>query len=231
MSSDIQGQKNVAIAFGLIAAGLLTIGVHQGNRWIIGGSIGLGAFTGLAWIGILDDEKKQIQKLHDALDLARLEEKPFSAKFFAGMSDIDIETAENFLNKEVAANGINSKDVDMEDGTVVYIFPISQNRRAELEILKAKREEEAAILRTKKEEEAEIRRQAEARQKRKEELKTLNLSELDHEHLEKLSQEDRQLVLEAKAEQQATEKAVSNTVAIGTAAVGLAILTMFLGGD
>ena len=107
----------------------------------------------------------------------------------------------------------------MEDGTVVYIFPISQNRRAELEILKAKREEEATIL-----------RKAEARQKRKEELKTLNLSELDHEHLEKLSEEDRQLVLEAKAEQD-TEKAVSNTVAIGTAAVGLAVLSMFLGGD
>ena len=135
------------------------------------------------------------------------------------MSNIDIETAEKFLNKEVAANGINSKDVDMEDGTVVYIFPISQNRRAELEILKAKREEEAAI-----------QQKAEARQKRKEELKTLNLSELDHEHLEKLSEEDRQLVLEAKAEQ-ATEKAVSNTVAIGTAAVGLAVLSMFLGGD
>jgi len=135
------------------------------------------------------------------------------------MSNIDIETAEKFLNKEVAANGINSKDVDMEDGTVVYIFPISQNRRAELEILKAKREEEAAIL-----------RKAEARQKRKEELKTLNLSELDREHLEKLSEEDRQLVLEAKAEQD-TEKTVSNTVAIGTAAVGLAVLSMFLGED
>jgi hypothetical protein len=101
----------------------------------------------------------------------------------------------------------------------VYIFPISQNRRAELEILKAKREEEAAIL-----------RKAEARQKRKEELKTLNLSELDREHLEKLSEEDRQLVLEAKAEQD-TEKTVSNTVAIGTAAVGLAVLSMFLGED
>jgi hypothetical protein len=231
MSSDIQGQKNFAIGLALITAGLLTIGVHQNNRWIIGGSIGLGAFTGLAWSAILDDEKKQIQKLHDDLDLARLEEKPFSAKFFAGMSDIDIETAEKFLNREVAANGINSKDVDMEDGTVLYIFPISQNRRTELEILKAKREEEAEILRAKKEEEAEIRRKAEARQKRKEELKALNLSELDHEHLEKLSEEDRQLVLEAKAEQQATDKAVSNTVAIGTAAVGLAILTMFLGGD
>ncbi len=219
MSSDIQGQKNFTLGLALIAAGLLTIGVYQGNRWIIGGSIGLGAFTGLAWLGVLDDEKQQIQKLHDALDLARLEEKPFSAKFFAGMSNIDIETAEKFLNKEVAANGINSKDVDMEDGTVVYIFPISQNRRAELEILKAKREEEAAIL-----------RKAEARQKRKEELKTLNLSELDREHLEKLSEEDRQLVLEAKAEQD-TEKTVSNTVAIGTAAVGLAVLSMFLGED
>jgi hypothetical protein len=85
----------------------------------------LGAFTGLAWIGILDDEKQQIQKLHDDLDLARLEEKPFSAKFFAGMSDIDIETAEKFLNKEVAANGINCKDVDMQDGTVIE----SQERR------------------------------------------------------------------------------------------------------
>ena len=222
MASDIQGSKNVAIAFGLIGAGLLALGVHQDNRWMIGGSLGLGAFTGLSWSVILDDEKEQIRRLHEDLDLARLEEKPFSAKFFAGMSNIDIETAEKFLNREVAANGINSKDVDMEDGTVVYIFPISENRRAELETLKAKREEEA-----------EIRRQAAARQKRKEELKTLNLSELDREHLDKLSEEERQLVLEAKAEQD-TEKAVSNTVttvAVGTAAVGLAVLSMFLGGD
>lgn len=219
MSSDIQESKNVAIAFGLIAAGLLAVGVYQGNRWVIGGSLGLGTVTGLAWMGIRDDEKQQIRRLHDALDLARLEGKPFSAKFFAGISNIDLEMAEKFLNREVAANGINSKDVDMEDGTVVYIFPISQNRRVELEILKTQREKEA-----------EIRRQAEARQKRKEELKTLNLSELDRDYLENLSEEERQLVLDAKAEQD-TEKADSNTVAIGTAAVGLAVLSIFLGGD
>jgi len=119
MSSDIQGTKKTSIVFGLIAAGLLALGVHQNNRWIIGGSIGLGAFTGLAWIGILDDKKKEIQKLRDNLDLARLEGKPFSAEFFAGMSDIDLATAEKFLNAEVVANGINSKDVDMEDGAIL----------------------------------------------------------------------------------------------------------------
>ena len=42
MSSDIQGQKNFTFGLALIAAGLLTIGVYQGNRWIIGGSLGLG---------------------------------------------------------------------------------------------------------------------------------------------------------------------------------------------
>ena len=40
MSSDIQGTKKTAIVLGLIAAGLLALGVHQNNRWIIGGSIG-----------------------------------------------------------------------------------------------------------------------------------------------------------------------------------------------
>ena len=31
MSSDIQGQKNFTLGLALIAAGLLTIGVYQGN--------------------------------------------------------------------------------------------------------------------------------------------------------------------------------------------------------
>jgi len=62
MSSDIQGQKNFTLGLALIAAGLLTIGVYQGDRWIIGGSIGLGAFTGLAWIGVLDDYLSHLSK-------------------------------------------------------------------------------------------------------------------------------------------------------------------------
>ncbi|PZO36976.1 MAG: hypothetical protein DCF19_20035 [Pseudanabaena frigida] len=218
MTSDIQGSKKTAIVFGLIATGVLALGVHQDNRWMIGGGIGLGALTGLAWIGIRDDEKLQLQQMHNTLDLLRLEEKPFSAKFFAGMSNLDIATAENFLNREVAANSVNSKDVDMEDGTVVYIFPVSQHRRAELETLKSQREAEM-----------ELKNQAEARQKRKEELKALNLSELTPEYLESLSEEERQLLLEAKAEQE-TEKAVTTTVGIGAAAVGLAVLSIFLGG-
>ena len=155
MSSDIQGTKKTAIVLGLIAAGLLALGVHQNNRWMIGGSIGLGAFTGMGLLGIIDEEK---QKLNNALDLARLEGKPFSARYFAGMSN------------------------------------------------------------------------AEVRQKRKAELKALNLSELKPEYLESLSDEERQLVLEAKTEQD-TEKAVNTTAGIGVAAVGLAIFSVFLGGD
>jgi hypothetical protein len=194
---------------------------------MIGGGIGLGALTGMVFSGISADEKQQkqltLKRMQSTLDRLRLEEKPFSSKFFAAMAKADIATSEQFLDQEVATNGINSKDVDMADATVLYNFPISENQRAELLVLVA---HQAA--------EEEAQRQAETRQKRKSELKALDLSELNLEVLAHLSEEDKQLLLEAKSEQDAEKaagKATTTAAGIGVAAVGLAALSIFLGSD